>query len=308
MELRHLRYFVTLAERLHFLSAADELGITQPALSSSLRALEDELGVVLVDRSRKKHVQLTPSGEVFLRDARQTLRASQRAKHNAIAVNEGMSGLISVGHTDDFATDIIPSLMLEYNKIRSGVILNFHQGISFHLPDLLRQGEVDCLLETVPLPQPMANYATMPLKPTPIVLVAPTCHHLSQHETVSIAQIMAEESLYLPTTRRSAFVLAIERLLGPSEPDHHANIGPTSTTLQIELVRRTGRLSLSTVGTFPQTIDGIATIPIKHPGAQLSRVLVWRKDNPNPALPHFVDYLRNTWSINTNSPAENALT
>jgi len=297
MELRQLRYFVTLAERLHFQAASVELCITQPALSSALKALEDEIGAVLIDRSRKRQIRLTPAGEAFLRGAHQTLHASQRAAHNALAVKEGMSGTLSVGHTDDFATDVIPTIMLEYGRNRPEILMNFHQGVSFHLPDLLRQGEVDCLLETYPLPRPMTNSVTMALKSTPLVLMIPSDHRLSQYESVGVEQIIGEKNLYVPTARRSAYEFAIERLFGANGTDTHSQIGPTSTTLQIEFVRRAKGISLSTRGTFPQGVEGIKTIPIDHPDAELNRVLVWRKDNPNPALPHFIDYLRNTWAV-----------
>jgi DNA-binding transcriptional LysR family regulator len=297
MELRHLRYFVTLAERLHFLTAAEELGITQPALSSALKALEYEVGAMLIDRSKKKHIRLTPAGEVFFSGARQTIHASQRAMRNAAAVKEGRSGVLYIGHTDDFTTDVLPDLILGYEQVHPDVILNFQQGFSFHLPDLLRQGGVDLLLETYPLPQQMTNSATMLLHPTPILLVVPADHQLASQESVCVEQIMSERNLYIPAARRSAYEFAIERLFGGKGPWAHSKIMPTSTALQIELVRRARGVSLSTQGSFPQDIGGIKTVPIDHPDAQLSRVMVWREDNHNPALLHFLEFVREAWSV-----------
>jgi DNA-binding transcriptional LysR family regulator len=96
MELRQLRYFVTVAEELHFGRAAERLNIVQPAVSQQVARLERELGLQLLDRS-SRHVRLTGDGERMLREARAVLAASERAAEVAVELASGRSGVLRIG-------------------------------------------------------------------------------------------------------------------------------------------------------------------------------------------------------------------
>src|SRR5579862_2372186 len=97
VELRHLRYFVTVAEELHFARAAERLIISQPALSQQIRSLEGELGLKLLDRNRQR-VRLTPEGRAFLTEAKVAVQAADRAVTLARALAEGATGELRLSH------------------------------------------------------------------------------------------------------------------------------------------------------------------------------------------------------------------
>ncbi|TBU71814.1 LysR family transcriptional regulator [Pseudomonas daroniae] len=99
MELRHLRYFVVLAEELHFTHAAERLHIEQPPLSCAIKELEDELGVVLFDRNRRG-TALTAAGAVFLQDVRRLFTVLEQARENAKAVGSGLRGSLRIAVSD----------------------------------------------------------------------------------------------------------------------------------------------------------------------------------------------------------------
>lgn len=99
MELRHLRYFVVLAEELHFTRAAERLHIEQPPLSRAIKELEEELGVVLFDRDRRG-TQLTAAGSAFLQDTRRLFTVLEAARDNAKAVAAGLRGSLRIAVSD----------------------------------------------------------------------------------------------------------------------------------------------------------------------------------------------------------------
>ncbi len=113
MELRHLRYFVTVAEELHFGRAAVRLHLSQPPLSMQIKALESEIGTQLLERSRRK-VELTPAGAVFLREAREILARVEQATAAAQRAGRGEIGELTVGFVSIADYNVLPLVLSEF--------------------------------------------------------------------------------------------------------------------------------------------------------------------------------------------------
>jgi DNA-binding transcriptional LysR family regulator len=107
MELRHLRYFVAVAEELHFRHAAERLHVAQPAVSEQIRKLEAEIGVRLLDRDQRS-VALTPAGAAMLEEARRVLRLADDAQRAAREAHEGMLGSVRLGYVPDALPAAVP--------------------------------------------------------------------------------------------------------------------------------------------------------------------------------------------------------
>ncbi|MBW8782284.1 MAG: LysR family transcriptional regulator [Verrucomicrobia bacterium] len=120
MELRHLRYFVAVAEELHFGRAALRLKLAQPPLSQQVKILENELGVKLLMRSSRK-VALTSEGGVFLEHARQILAQAQTAKMAMQAARRGEIGRITIGFVTSAAYSLLPAVLREFTRQRPKV-------------------------------------------------------------------------------------------------------------------------------------------------------------------------------------------
>jgi len=108
MELRHLRYFVAVAEELHFSKAAEKLHIAQPPLSQQIQQLEAELGVKLFHRKTKRQVQLTEAGKVFLQEVDRLLVQLETAVELTQRIGRGQTGQLRIGFTSLAIYDLLP--------------------------------------------------------------------------------------------------------------------------------------------------------------------------------------------------------
>src|SRR5205823_12575992 len=125
MELRHLRYFVAVAEEENVTRAAERLHVSQPPLSRQSRDLEEELGVTLFERSAKS-VRLTDAGRVFLNEARAVLERAEEATRAVKAISSGSSGELHVGFAPSLAVDILPRALRQFQIEAPGIRVQLH--------------------------------------------------------------------------------------------------------------------------------------------------------------------------------------
>ncbi|MGE0853998.1 MAG: LysR substrate-binding domain-containing protein [Hyphomicrobiaceae bacterium] len=143
MDLRHLRYFVVLAEELHFGRAAKRLGISQPPLSQQIRALEEEVGATLLERTSRR-TNLTEAGKVFLREARKTLAQAERSGEIARRAQRGEIGELNIGFTPSAPlTPKFRSTIRAFGAAYPDVRLTFHELSTRQQAESLMAGSLD---------------------------------------------------------------------------------------------------------------------------------------------------------------------
>src|SRR3569833_2895327 len=143
MELRHLRYFVAVAEELHFTRAAERLHIGQPPLSQQIQLLEEEVGARLLDRSRR-WVRLTEAGKLFLDDARRILALSAEAAETARLAERGEMGRLRIGFTASTPlTEVFNRAVNAYRRQYPGVTLGFAEMSTLRQIVALRDRSID---------------------------------------------------------------------------------------------------------------------------------------------------------------------
>lgn len=167
MELRQLETFTVVARRASFTRAAEELHLTQPAVTRQIAALERELKTPLFDRLGKS-VQLTSAGEVLLRYAGQVLGLTKEAQEAVAEVAAGTAGRLSVGASTTLATYLLPGILTRFRGAHPEVDLTIRTGISAHIATLVLNGGVDLgLVTNEGLPdvnlilEPLGAYATV---------------------------------------------------------------------------------------------------------------------------------------------------
>jgi LysR family hca operon transcriptional activator len=186
MELRHLRYFVAVAEELNFTRAAQRLNTAQPSLSQQIKHLEALLGVPLLDRS-KRHVALTAGGKVFLAEAREILAHVERAGQRAVRAQQGESAELIVGVVPAAEIKILPKLIPLVERRLAGVRLVFRNLPSAEQKRLLATGSLDVGLLRGPLEDPHLTVEDVLWEK--LVVGLPAGHPLARKKAVSVRQL-----------------------------------------------------------------------------------------------------------------------
>ena len=199
MELRHLRYFVAVAEELHFGRAAARLRVAQPALSQQIKQLEQELGVVLLART-KRRVSLTEPGRVFLPEARRTLAQAAGAAELARQAAAGQAGRLRIGYVDSALWGVLPAVLGAYREVHPMVRLTLLERLPAQQVAGLRAGDLDVCVGPPPPPGTLGVFETAPVSDDGILLALPAAHRLASRETIELADL-AEEPWVLVSSR-----------------------------------------------------------------------------------------------------------
>ncbi len=197
MELRHLRYFTTVAEELHFTRAAERLGLGQPPLSQQIRQLEQEIGSPLFHR-RSRGVELTDVGEALLKDAREILDHMERAKATAQRVARGEEGMVRIGFTVSTSYHpLIPSVIRDYRAQYPHVVTSLEVMNSASLADAVEDGQIDAAFVRTPMSE-HDGLTIQPLLAESLVIALPNGHRLATSETVALAGLRDQDFIMHP--------------------------------------------------------------------------------------------------------------
>jgi len=193
MELRHLRYFVAVAEEENVTRAASKLHVSQPALSRQIHDLEYELGVVLLERSAKS-VRLTEAGRVFLVEARAVLQRAAEAVKTAQAVAGGTEGEIHVGYAPSLTVQILPQALRTFQVDFPGVRVILHDLSTEEMVTGLRDGKLHVSLMVHPGKNKMQGLRFEELARYPMCLAVALTHPLARSRSVKWTKL-ADENL-----------------------------------------------------------------------------------------------------------------
>src|SRR2546421_10249043 len=200
MELRHLRYFVTVAEELHFGRAATRLSIVQPSLSQQIKQLENELGFPLLYRT-KRSVELTDAGKVFLSEAKQVLAQVQEAKRAAQRAYRGEMGRLVVGYISSSASDLLPMMLRVYRERFPEVGAALRELTTQEQLRALEEEYIQVGLLRLPISAPLVHVEIV--RREPIVCVLPEEHPLAVRERIAVS-LLAQEPFVLQASQRGA--------------------------------------------------------------------------------------------------------
>lgn len=202
MELRHFRYFVAVAEELHFGRAARRLKIAQPPLSRQIQDLEIEIDAPLFARNRRS-VTLTPAGTAFLVRAREVLSAVDRAVVDAKRANRGELGAISIGYVSSVAYSGLGPMLRAFRKRCPSVFVRVRQLPPTEQLRALRAGEIDVGLLRVPFDD--TGVSTAVIRRETLVAALPSGHPLTARARIAMSDLAREPFVLFPRTASPPF-------------------------------------------------------------------------------------------------------
>jgi DNA-binding transcriptional LysR family regulator len=288
MELRQLRYFVTLAEELHFGRAAAREHIVQSALSQQVQRLERELGVRLLERSTH-HVSLTAAGAVFLVEARQILAHVARAAAIARTAT-GASPTLRVGIIDS-SYDSMPQILHEVQARHPGLVI--HQ-VEVGVPEQYQQlidGRLDVGIGRAALAPP--QIASRLFRRDPLGVLVSRDHRFAELDAVPVA-ILAREPLLLAEEARAPefnqFTIEMCRGAGFTPTVYEGTV--ESIRAAADLVAQ-GRCLYCVPSSCIAALPGTIWRPLTEPASYYPWSVLWRADNASPHVRAIVSCARN---------------
>ncbi len=191
MELRHLRYFVVVAEEQNVTRAAARLHVSQPPLSRQIRDLEEELGVELFERSAKS-VRLTDAGRVFLEEARAVIQRAHDAVQTVKAVSTGTQGELHVGYAPSLTVELLPKILRAFQEEAPGIRVHLHDLSTEEMIHYLHNNKLHLVLMIRPSAPSLNWMQFIELRRYKVCVAAHPSHPCATNRKVSLANLSRE--------------------------------------------------------------------------------------------------------------------
>lgn len=293
MELRHLRYFTAVAESCHFGLAAKRLHLAQPALSQTIRQLEAELDVTLLNRTTRQ-VSLTPAGEFLFAEASRLLAAVDDTVRGVRRIAAGRSGLLRLGLTGTAAFSHLPRIARALRRELPGVALETHADLLTPAQcEGLRAGSLD--LGLLRPPASGENVRIRVIEAEPLVLAVPSEHPLAAASSIHLTDLK-DEAFVMYGVRHSTVNAAVARscrLAGFAPRREHEAEG---TSVLLALVAAGLGVSLVPSGAGALPLAGVIFREIAGAG-EVALCLAWRADHDNPVVDAVVAVLEAEFAL-----------
>lgn len=296
MELRHLRYFTALARELNFRRAAESVFVAQSTLSQQIQALEEELDVQLVDRSRQ-HVALTDAGETFLPYAQEVLREARRAEAIARAARDGRAGLLRITYEATAMRSGLPEVIQAFRREVPEVKLDLTELDTHAQARALRDDQSDVGFLFLPIDE--RGLQVQSLHTAPMIAVLPDGHRLAGRETVRLREMEAEPHVMWARDVAPRIFDAYVRAC------HDVGFAPRIVQ---EIRGGESFLGLVEAG-LGVSIAHHSNLQIQRPGVQYALItepevslrlgVAYRQDDDRPVLANLLDALAGTGAFGT---------
>src|SRR5471032_3214667 len=276
MELRHLRYFVAVAEELSFTRAAARLHIGQPPLSQQIQALEAEVGAQLLERS-KRWVRLTQAGALFLADARRILALSEQAVQTARRAQRGEAGELRIAYT--YSTPFTPLFASVINRYRQR-----YPGVVLTLNEMATLRQVEAIAP--------ATVRLTELRRDALLLVLPTGHALARQSSVAVGELKGLPFVMYPKDAGTGIYPQIFSLCRAAGFVPQVAMEVAEMSAILGLVAAGCGISVLPGSFNSLQMEGVVFRPLSDAAAHTPLLLAQREEAASPLVAAFVALVR----------------
>ena len=289
MELRHLRYFVAVADERSFSRAAEKLGIAQPPLSQQIQSLEKELGDVILFDRKKRPLQLTSAGQAFLEASRSTIANLEQSIQRTQRIHLEELNCLTIGFTSSIANGVLPNILRTFRQHYPEIKLILWEENSAFQIERLRDHQTDVVFVYQNHDLTTANDLTMmPLSQEMLVVVLPQNHPLAVQSQISLTDLANEEFIMPRTLVVSALPEQIADLC--KEAGFKPNVVQEATFMVTILGLVAGEVGISILPSSVQNLQrqGVVYRPIQEKTPVNQLIAVWRHADASKILEQFL--------------------
>jgi DNA-binding transcriptional LysR family regulator len=287
VEIRHLHAVIALAEELNFTRAADRLHITQPALSKQITDLEAEHRFHLFTRHKRRIVELTDAGRLFVEEARSALSHTERAVHFARAAQDGADSILTIGHSPYANHDWVSTMLAIRLPLYPRLGIRLKTQFAMESVHSVLVGEVNLAIVTAP-PQD-TQITAVPFAPAPLYAVLPENHPAAHKERLVLRDLAKDEWILFPKRFDPVVFEAIMDAAqsGSIAPKHaHDVIAPQQA---VELVsEHLGVAILTQPWTTGSHADGVVVKPLSDTSLCFKTCVILRANNTSRLVEEYV--------------------
>ena len=289
LELRHLRYFLTLAEELHFRKAAEKLFISQPGLSRQIKQLEDDLGITLFERHNRK-VVLSPTGVYLKKEIGILLKNLDTVITHSQLIEKGFEGELKFGYIGSAMQNVIPDLLLTIRK----EIPNIH----FNLKEMDNQQQVDSVLNHdidfgfVRLERVPKGIEIQPLLQDTFSLVLPNNHPISETNFKDLSQLKTESFILFDASYSEPYYQNVMQLFDDSGFSPIVSHNTIHASSIYRLVENNFGVSIVPTSLKMGYQMDIKFIELKNIRQRTTLQLIWNKSNRNPIIKKVLNLIK----------------
>jgi len=278
--LRQLQYYVAIAEELSFVRAAARLHLSQPPLSAQIKALEEELGVTLLDRDTRS-VKLTEAGRVFLTGAQRILSEIQLVSQQAVRTATGEIGTLRIGCVASSMANVLPRILARLHAVLPDVQVSLHQLNSIRIVEALRHGEIDLALFHAP--NDVDDIETRPCFREPFCAILPPGHPLADADPLRLAMLANEDFVnFARASAPAVFDTMVGACVKAGFSPNIAHSGDFAAMIQMaELGLGVALVPLSLA---QRMADRVVVRHLDEEGLELNIDIGWKRDGAVPLV------------------------